>query len=254
MKTRFLALALLFTSLVLTGAVRSAGASTHAGETGVDSTLANGKVKRPLFCVCDTETDPSCVCPEDPTLVNGKIRRPVFCNTSTDPDCESEDSPGDPEQDSTSGLSKLNQPVNLLQNPNFETGVLSPWFKYCPQPRPGSWRLKAVAVTRRRAAPWDGYIQPQGQYVELAQNVSLVPGRSYHFVGQPLSTQGKWRRTSTDTPTSLGNVLSASNSARHRFGRVVSVPSRSLLLHCALRGPPLPTSIWQVPPPSANGW
>lgn len=69
---------------------------------------------------------------------------------------------------------------NLLQNGNFEAGVLSPWAKY-PSAAPGIVAVESCCGNQTPGGTWDGYIQPQGQYVEMFQKVNVTAGRTYRL-------------------------------------------------------------------------
>jgi serine protease len=82
----------------------------------------------------------------------------------------------------------LNQRPNLLKNANFENGVLNPWFQF-PSTGPGVAAVESCCGNQTPGGTWDGYIQPQGQYIEMAQKVTLIPGKKYR-VAATVSTKG----------------------------------------------------------------
>lgn len=68
--------------------------------------------------------------------------------------------------------------ANLIQNPGFETGKLAPWLKETNLPG-------VVAVekccNKTPGGRWNGALRSKGQPVELAQKVSVIPGRTYRL-------------------------------------------------------------------------
>jgi len=68
--------------------------------------------------------------------------------------------------------------TNLLQNPTFETGQLSPWAQY-PATAPGVVGVESCCANHTPGGTWDAYLLPNGQYIELYQKVSVTPGNAY---------------------------------------------------------------------------
>ena len=68
--------------------------------------------------------------------------------------------------------------TNLLQNPNFETGQLSPWKQF-PTTAPGSVGVESCCANHTPGGTWDAYLKPNGQYIELYQKVTVTPGNTY---------------------------------------------------------------------------
>jgi hypothetical protein len=67
---------------------------------------------------------------------------------------------------------------NLVYNAGFESGQLNKgWVKW-------GYPISVVGVDGSNRTPdgaWSGYIQPQGRYVELQQNITLIWGVEYHL-------------------------------------------------------------------------
>ena len=105
----------------------------------------------------------------------------------------------------------LGQRPNLLQNANFESGSLSPWFKF-PSSAPGIVAVESCCGNQTPGGTWDGYIQPQGQYVEMAQNVSVIPGKKYRLA-VTVSTKNMTGQLYWDTNVTT-DTLCASTTVR----------------------------------------
>jgi serine protease len=105
----------------------------------------------------------------------------------------------------------LGQRPNLLQNANFETGSLSPWFKF-PSAAPGIVAVESCCANQTPGGTWDGYIQPQGEYVELTQKVNVIPGKRYRLA-VTVSTKGMTGELYWDTNVTT-DTLCASTTVR----------------------------------------
>jgi hypothetical protein len=82
------------------------------------------------------------------------------------------------------GLADLS---NLLQNPGFEAGVLSPWTKG-PSNGPGIVAVEKCC-NKTPGGKWNGAIRSRGPSVEMIQKVSVTPGRTYRL-SATVSTKG----------------------------------------------------------------
>ena len=105
----------------------------------------------------------------------------------------------------------LGQRPNLLQNANFETGSLSPWSK-SPGTAPGIVAVESCCANQTPGGTWDGYIQPQGQYVEMLQKVTLIPGKRYRLAAT-VSTKNMTGELYWDTDVTP-DTLCASTTVR----------------------------------------
>ena len=81
----------------------------------------------------------------------------------------------------------LADPSNLLQNPGFEAGVLSPWTKG-PGNGPGIVAVEKCC-NKTPGGKWNGAIKSRGPSVEMIQKVSVTPGRTYRL-SATVSTKG----------------------------------------------------------------
>lgn len=81
----------------------------------------------------------------------------------------------------------LADPYNLLQNPGFEAGKLSPWVKG-PSNGPG---LVAVekCCNKTPGGKWNSAIRSRGPSVEMIQKVNVTAGRKYRL-SATVSTKG----------------------------------------------------------------
>lgn len=68
----------------------------------------------------------------------------------------------------------LAQGPNLVVNPGFESGILQPWLKW-GYPRSTVMTLNCCGYS----GSWSAWIVPDGRYVELQQNISVTPRRTY---------------------------------------------------------------------------
>lgn len=99
---------------------------------------------------------------------------------------------------------------NLLQNPGFETGKLSPWAKG-PSNGPGVVAVEKCC-NKTPGGRWNGIIKSRGQSVEMIQKAGVTPGRTYRL-SAAVSTKGltanlKWYSNVT------GDQICASTSVR----------------------------------------
>ncbi len=69
----------------------------------------------------------------------------------------------------------LAQGPNLVGNPGFETGSLLPWRKW-GYPRSTVITLNCCGHS---GSSWSAWVVPDGRYVELQQDISVVPRRTY---------------------------------------------------------------------------
>jgi len=81
---------------------------------------------------------------------------------------------------------------NLIVNGDFETGQLSPWFKW-PTAAPGIAAVESCCGNQTAGGTWDGYIQPAEQYIELTQKipVSATPAFGYVTPGHRYTLSAK---------------------------------------------------------------
>ena len=92
--------------------------------------------------------------------------------------------------------------VNLLQNPGFETGNLSPWARWTLNPNdPG---IVTIESSHIHSGTRNARIQPEGKEVVIYQTVSVIPGQK-HFLSAWVSTNGmtaylRWWSNATGVP------------------------------------------------------
>ena len=95
----------------------------------------------------------------------------------------------------------LAQSGNLVQNPNFETGNISPWTK-------GGDPNGIIAVEQgynhTPSGTWNAVVFPVGQYVEMRQYLTVIPGKRYYLsafvsTGGTTATMSWWTNVSSST-------------------------------------------------------
>jgi len=98
--------------------------------------------------------------------------------------------------------------VNLLQNPGFETGNLSPWARWTLNPNdPG---IVTIESSHIHSGTRNARIQPEGKEVVIYQTVSVIPGQK-HFLSAWVSTNGmtaylRWWSNATGVPQVCGQT------------------------------------------------
>jgi len=97
----------------------------------------------------------------------------------------------------------------LLGNPGFETGSLPPWVKW-GYPRSTVMALNCCG----HSGSWSAWVVPDGRYVELQQNVSVTPRRTYNLTAwaytNGLNAQVAWWSNATNS-----TVCASTNSTSY---------------------------------------
>lgn len=138
-------------------------------------------------------------------------------------------------------------PINLIENADFETGDLSPWFKW-PAGAAGLADIESCCGNQTPDGFWDGYIQPKGEYVELTQNVPVIAGKRYRLEAT-VSTRGMVGSLYWYTNVS-GDRLCASTSvawpAVARIGCIFTIPFGTTIANVHLAGTGPVAHAWAI--------